>query len=171
MNVTVSEDGVLSGSLNGSDPEGCSVVFAPGAVASNGTAVVNADGSYSYTPSSDYSGPDSFTYTVTDTEGASVTSTVYVTVEGVAETPGLSVRDASGVEDSAIALEITASSSDASEAVSVEVSGVPSGAILSAGVDQGNGTWVVQSADLGGLTLTPAEDFAGTLDLVVTAIA
>ncbi len=34
----------------------------------HGTAVVNADGSYTYTPDADYSGTDSFTYTVTDAD-------------------------------------------------------------------------------------------------------
>jgi VCBS repeat-containing protein len=41
---------------------------------------VNADGSYTYTPSADYSGPDSFTYTVTDGQRGSNTYTVSITV-------------------------------------------------------------------------------------------
>ncbi|MBK8577074.1 MAG: cadherin-like domain-containing protein [Candidatus Accumulibacter sp.] len=33
---------------------------------SHGSVVVNADGSFTYTPDADYHGPDSFTYTLTD---------------------------------------------------------------------------------------------------------
>lgn len=47
---------------------------------SHGAAVLNADGTASYTPSTDYSGTDSFDYTATDTSGASYTGTVQVTV-------------------------------------------------------------------------------------------
>ena len=35
---------------------------------SNGTLSFNADGSYEYTPNANYTGGDSFTYTVTDAE-------------------------------------------------------------------------------------------------------
>lgn len=45
----------------------------------HGSVTVRPDGSYSYTPAAGFSGPDSFTYTVTDRSGG--TDTVTVTVQ------------------------------------------------------------------------------------------
>ncbi|ROP74739.1 CshA-type fibril repeat protein [Curtobacterium sp. PhB115] len=46
----------------------------------HGDVTVQKDGSYTYTPRGTYSGPDSFTYTATDTEGTVITATVSVTI-------------------------------------------------------------------------------------------
>jgi LPXTG-motif cell wall-anchored protein len=46
----------------------------------NGTVVVNADGSYDYTPNQDFVGADSFTYTITDDFGQTRTATVTLNV-------------------------------------------------------------------------------------------
>ena len=53
------------------------VSFTPPA---HGTATVNPDGSFVYTPAVGYYGPDSFTYTATSSEGASATGTVTIDV-------------------------------------------------------------------------------------------
>ena len=50
----------------------------------------------------------------------------------------------------------------------ITVSGVPSGWTLNAGTSSGNGVWTVQTANPGGLAITPAEQFAGALTLNVT---
>src|SRR6202012_740654 len=46
----------------------------------HGSVVVNADGSYTYTPTTGYVGTDSFSYVVTDHSGATSTNTVTLTV-------------------------------------------------------------------------------------------
>ncbi len=46
----------------------------------HGDLTVEQDGSYSYTPTAGYSGPDSFTYTAKDGDGATITGTVTITV-------------------------------------------------------------------------------------------
>lgn len=46
----------------------------------HGTATRNADGTIRYTPNPGYSGPDSFTYVVSDGQGGTATGTVAVTV-------------------------------------------------------------------------------------------
>ena len=54
---------------------------------SRGTAVLNADGSVTYTPEANYTGTDTFTYTVCDDDAEATCSTATVTVnilEGVA---------------------------------------------------------------------------------------
>ena len=51
---------------------------------SHGTVTVNADGSYTYTPDPDFSGLDSYTYTIVDSLGATSTATVHLTVTPIA---------------------------------------------------------------------------------------
>ncbi|RCK31806.1 beta strand repeat-containing protein, partial [Thalassospira xiamenensis] len=142
----------------------------------------NGDGSWtlsasdleglSITPSGDYSGSFDLTVTVTSQDGndtASISDTITVAVAGVADKPALDVSNVSGTEDSAIALDIDAGLTDASELLTVTISGVPEGAALSAGTDNGDGSWTLSTADLNGLSITPAEDFSGSFDLTVTA--
>ena len=77
------------------------------------------------------------------------------------------------MEDQAIPLDVSAAltDTDGSETLSVTIGGVPAGAILSAGTDNGGGGWTLAPADLAGLELTPAADFNGAFDLTVTATA
>ncbi len=122
-------------------------------------------------PADDYSGSFDLNVTVTSTDGddtASVSETITVDVAGVADTPSLDVSDASGNEDTAISLDIDAGLSDGSEVLSVTIDGVPDGATLSAGTDNGDGTWTLGADDLDGLTITPADDYSGSFDLNVT---
>ncbi|MEH0861083.1 Ig-like domain-containing protein [Halobacteriovorax sp. DPLXC-1] len=114
--------------------------------------------------------------TVTATEGSnsdsqSVSATLNVTVNAVADAPTLSVADASGDEDTAIALSISPSlvDTDASESLSITIGNVPTGAILSAGTDNGDGSWTLSEAQLAGLTITPPLNSGDDFVLQVTA--
>ncbi|NIZ01572.1 calcium-binding protein [Thalassospira lucentensis] len=124
------------------------------------------------TPADDFSGSFDLGVTAQSADGEDVATTsgsITVDVAGLADAPTLDVSDASGSEDSAIALDIDAGLTDSSEALTVTISGVPDGAALSAGIDNGDGTWTLSSGDLDGLTITPADDFSGSFDLGVTA--
>ncbi|NIY77847.1 hypothetical protein HED22_19540, partial [Thalassospira sp. HF15] len=124
------------------------------------------------TPPDDFSGSFDLDVTASSADGSDVataTDTLTVDVTGVADVPTLDVSDASGNEDSAIALDIDAGLTDSSETLTVTISGVPDGATLSAGTDNGDGTWTLGSDQLDGLTITPADDFSGSFDLGVTA--
>ncbi len=124
------------------------------------------------TPADDFSGSFELGVTATSADGEDVATTsgsITVDVAGVADAPTLDVADASGSEDSAIALDIDAGLTDSSETLTITISGVPDGAELSAGTDNGDGTWTLSSSDLEGLTITPADDFSGSFDLGVTA--
>ncbi|EKK02698.1 protein containing Planctomycete extracellular domain protein [Rhodopirellula baltica SH28] len=84
------------------------------------------------------------------------TGLLTVTVEPDSDIPTLTVSNASGNEDTAISLSISAALTDPSEVLSdVTITGVPAGASLSAGADAGGGTWTVPVGSLGGLTITP----------------
>ena len=65
--------GLLAGS---SDAEGFGLTAALVAPPANGQVTVNADGSFTYTPTAGFSGTDSFTYRVEDANGATATATV-----------------------------------------------------------------------------------------------
>ncbi|MBO6773626.1 MAG: hypothetical protein JJ898_20070, partial [Thalassospira sp.] len=139
----------------------------------HGTWTLNSDQleGLTITPADDYSGSFDLSVTAVSTSGNDSTSTsdvITVDVAGVADTPSLEVADASGNEDSAISLDISAGLSDASEILSITISGVPDGATLSAGTDNGDGTWTLSAGDLDGLTITPPEDYSGGFDLDVT---
>ncbi|MEM1241833.1 MAG: DUF4347 domain-containing protein, partial [Cyanobacteria bacterium P01_H01_bin.26] len=69
--------GVLDGDTDADgDTLSAEIASAPG----NGTASLNTDGSFSYTPNAGFSGDDSFTYTVSDGNGGVDTATVTVAV-------------------------------------------------------------------------------------------
>jgi VCBS repeat-containing protein len=78
--LTVPKPGVLA---NDTDVEGDALTVAtprPASGPSHGTLTLNADGSFSYTPNSNYSGPDSFTYRATDGSASSAPATVGISV-------------------------------------------------------------------------------------------
>lgn len=87
-----------------------------------------------------------------------ITAPLAVTVNPAADVPTVTVSDASGDQGSAIALNLAAAStdSDGSETVSVTILGVPAGAALSAGTNNGDGSWTLTAAQLVGLTITSA---------------
>ena len=73
--------------------------------------------------------------------------------------------------DTAITLDIASAltDTDGSESLSIVISGVPTGANLSAGTDNGDGTWTLTQGQLSGLTLTPPSDSDTDFTLTVTA--
>jgi hypothetical protein len=60
---------------------------------------------------------------------------------------------------------------DPSETLAITIAGVPTGATLSAGTDQGGGIWALTPAQLAGLTLTPPANSDSDFTLTVTATA
>src|SRR5207302_1804201 len=88
---------------------------------------------------------------------ASTAHDILVTVNAVADAPTLTVADATGNEDAAIALSISSAltDTDGSESLSITISGVPTGASLNHGIDNGGGSWTLTPAQLAGLTITP----------------
>ncbi|GAB5490923.1 MAG: hypothetical protein Phog2KO_11380 [Phototrophicaceae bacterium] len=85
---TMNEDTVLLGNVsdNDSDVDGDALTVALLSTVSNGVLVLNSDGSFTYTPSADYFGSDSFSYTLSDSNGGSNSATVAITVSDVIDT-------------------------------------------------------------------------------------
>ena len=91
----------------------------------------------------------------------------------MADAPTLTVSNATGNEDTAIPLNISAAltDTDGSETLSITVAGVPNGAVLSAGTKNADGTWTLAPNQLQGLTVTPAHNSNVDFNLTVTATA
>ena len=92
------EDGVLAASSpgllgNDLDPDGDALTAGLVTGASHGTLNLNVDGSFTYTPAADYTGPDSFSYVANDGTADSEPATVSITVTPENDPP---VADAGG---------------------------------------------------------------------------
>ena len=86
--LTVAAPGVLA---NDFDAEGDAMTVVPGDAPVHGELTLNANGSLTYVPDADYEGPDSFTYSVSDSGGdgtsESAPAQVRITVGPVADPP------------------------------------------------------------------------------------
>ena len=146
----VDEDGsvVLDVPFNSSDPDGDTLTTTVTTDPQYGTAVVESDGSATYTPDADYDGADSFVYQVCDPSGLCASGTVTLTVAPVNDTP--IATDFTGYvdQDASAVLDVPAHSSD------------PDGDPLTTTVTTPlHGTAVVEVD--GSVTYTPSAGYAG----------
>jgi large repetitive protein len=100
---TVAEDATLTVAApgvrgNDTDAEGAVLTTALVSDVAHGRLVLNSDGSFAYTPDAGYSGPDAFTYRVSDGSLSSVPATVALTVTAVNDAP-VAVADAMSVAE------------------------------------------------------------------------
>lgn len=88
MSILITQNSSISHNLIATDPNDdyASLNFWLGSSTSHGSVTVNADGSFTFTPNNDYSGTDSFTYSVQNTLGEIDTATVNITVENTVAT-------------------------------------------------------------------------------------
>ena len=123
---------------------------------------------------------DDFTLRVTATsteadggDSESVVGNISVSVTGVADTPEVTVHDETGNEDQWTQLHLDANltDTDGSETLSIEITGVPDGAILSPGTFVSDGVWTVSATQLPLVCIRPPNDFSGdiTMTLAVTS--
>ncbi len=120
--------------------------------ADNGTVVVNADGTISYTPNQNFNGTDTITYIVDDGNGASDTATVTVTVNAVNDAPVAVDDTGTGDEDTSITGNVIGNDTDVdNDNVDLEVV---------SNTTPAHGTLAI--ATNGDYTYTPDADFNGT---------
>jgi VCBS repeat-containing protein len=113
------EDTTINGTLTATDPDiGDSKTFslAAGGQATNGTVTVNSDGTFSYVPTADFSGTDSFTFRVVDSAGASSTATVTLTVTAVNDDPVTAPDAATTDSDTPVTISVRLNDEDAEDA-------------------------------------------------------
>jgi VCBS repeat-containing protein len=82
--LTVTAPGVLA---NDTDPNGDPLTAVLGLAPTKGTLTLNANGSFTYTPNSDFSGTDSFEYQAHDGTSPSVAVTVTISIAPVNDPP------------------------------------------------------------------------------------
>lgn len=126
--------------------------------ASHGSLAFNADGSFSYTPSANYSGSDSFTYMFTVNGLESTVAAVELTVNPVNDAPVAAYDSAVTAFNTAIAVNVLSNDTDADgNALSVgAITGMPA-----------NGSAVINPDNT--ITYTPNTGFSGTDRFYYTA--
>ncbi|MFM2585047.1 tandem-95 repeat protein [Vibrio campbellii] len=125
----------------------------------NGTVVVNNDGTVTYTPNQDYNGPDQFTYTVTS-GGVTETTTVTLNVTPVNDKPVVE----NTIADQSLEEDFTPYTIDLNDAFS-DVDNADGELTFSV---SGNSNIQVSIVD-GIATITPTADWNGSEELTFTA--
>ncbi|MHB8897921.1 MAG: Ig-like domain-containing protein, partial [Thermoguttaceae bacterium] len=122
---TVDEDGTLTvtaanGVLkNDTDPDSTSFTAAIVTQPAHGTVTLNADGSFTYTPTANYQGTDTFTYKASDGTGAATSpaATVTVTVNDKPDAPVATDDTSNAVNDgNSILIDVLANDTTAPDA-------------------------------------------------------
>ncbi|MBV5242381.1 tandem-95 repeat protein [Mycolicibacterium sp. PAM1] len=150
--ATTAEDtpAVIDVRANDTDPDGDALTVTAVGSPLHGTVVV-LDGKVSYTPTADYHGTDTFTYTISDGE-LTDTATVTVTVTPVNDLP-VATNDAVTVAGNSTGNLINVLSNDSdpdADALTVTILGTPSqGGLVSVNADST-------------VAYTPATGFSGT---------
>ena len=116
--VSVDEDGsaTIAVLANDSDADGHALTVTGVGAPTHGVAVLNSDGTITYTPHANYHGTDSFNYTISDGHGGTASATVSVTVNPA--TPGNTapVANADAIEvdeDAPVIIAVLSNDSDA----------------------------------------------------------
>ena len=78
----------------------------------NGSVVINADETVSFTPASNFNGSDGFSYTVADGQGGTDTATVTINISAVNDAPTATVDSASTSEDLAVTIDVLSNDDD-----------------------------------------------------------
>ncbi|SDY02464.1 Ig-like domain-containing protein [Citreimonas salinaria] len=120
------------------------------ATSTNGTVIINADNTLTFTPDADYNGPATITYTVTDPDGNTDTADVAITVNPLNDPPVAIDDPVTTEEDTTITIDPLGNDSDP-DGDPLTVTGV---------TDPANGT-VTLNPD-GTVDYTPDSGFTGT---------
>lgn len=106
--VSTDEDNAVSGTVTASDvDEADTLTFTVVNPGTNGVAVINGDGTFTYTPSADFAGVDTFTFEADDGQGGLDTGTVTVTVNPINDAPLASGALTAAVFDTTNSLQNT----------------------------------------------------------------
>jgi large repetitive protein len=151
--VSTPEDAPLTGAVSAADVDGDTVNYGVVTDVTNGTLVLNPDGSFTYTPAADFSGTDSFTFQASDGSADSNTATVTINVTPVNDGPVASADGYTTAEDASLTIPaqgVLANDADAdADALTAVLVSYPA-----------HGTLIL-NAD-GSFTYTPAADFNGS---------
>ncbi|MGH9458687.1 MAG: Ig-like domain-containing protein, partial [Thermoanaerobaculia bacterium] len=145
--LTVPVPGVLG---NDTDADSTTVTATLVSGTSNGTLVLNADGSFTYTPNSEFSGSDSFTYKASDGTNVSNVATVTIDVLPVDDPPVAVADSATADSGASVSINVLANDFDADSSTLT----------LSSNTTPSNGA--VSCSSTGVCTYTSNAGFSGT---------
>jgi hypothetical protein len=111
QSVTTAEDTAVAITLAGTDADGNPLTYAVVAGPANGSLTGTAP-DLSYTPTVNYYGSDSFTFTVNDGTVDSATATVSITVTPVNDAPLATAQSVTTAEDTAVAITLAGTDAD-----------------------------------------------------------
>ncbi|WP_296129339.1 retention module-containing protein [Pseudomonas sp. Ga0074129] len=135
---------------NDSDPDGNAISIVSVQGATNGTVAL-VDGNVRFTPSADYNGPATFTYTVSDGRGGLSTATVTLGIKAVNDAPVAVVDNITTNEDTGITINVLTNDRD-----------VDGDSLSVTSATTSNGTVVINDNTL---IFTPAINFSGTAQI------
>jgi len=164
-NASGSEDGVINGNVltndSDADRDALTVDTVPVQGPQHGLLVLNTDGSFSYTPDVNYNGSDSFTYRVTDADGATSTATVSLTITAVNDAPSAaSIADRDSTAGTTVTFDAAAVFADVDgDTLTYSSTGLPPGLSLDPATGQINGTPTTQGSY--SVTLSAADGNGG----------
>ncbi len=154
---------------NDNDPDGDDLTVTV-ATAPNGTVVINADGTITYTPNQDFNGTDTITYTISDGNGGTSTATVEVTVALVNDAPevDIPIADLNNEDADVISVDISDKFSDLDgDTLTFTATGLPAGLSIDAN-GLITGTIDNQASQINGgvytVTITADDGNGGTVD-------
>ena len=114
--VETPEDTPVSASVSATDvdTDTAALTYTKASDPAHGSVTVNSDGTYTYTPDTDWNGTDSFDVTVSDgqAENNTDTGTVVVTVTPVNDAPDAVDDTASTSEDTAVTIDVLSNDND-----------------------------------------------------------
>jgi len=156
QNLSTPEDTPISGQVTATDADGDVLSYSVSSNAAHGAVALNiTTGTFTYTPSLNYNGSDSFVVTVSDGKGGVTTSTINIGVTPVNDAPVAGNQSLSTPQDTPISGAVSATDPDG-DTLTYSVSG-----------SSAHGT-VVLNASTGGFTYTPNAGYNGSDSFVVT---
>ena len=150
VNVTINETYTGDAAFNDIETDDDPITYTLDNDVTNGTLDLNEDGTYTYTPNTDYLGSDSFTYIVCDWTFLCDTATVNINVVPANAGP-VGVDDIYTIdEDEVLTANVGDNDTDADgDALTFAVTSAPTNGML-------------QFTDDGGFIYTPASEYSGT---------
>ena len=148
VSLSTDEDTTVNSQLQAYDPDGDPLTYTVVSNPANGTLVLSTNGTFTYTPTSNVSGTDSFSFRASDGQVNSNTAMATITIAQINDAPVAEAVSLSTEEDTAVNGQLQAYDPDGDPLTYTVVDNPAMGTLL--------------LTDSGAFTYTPASDFNGT---------
>ncbi|MFL5679682.1 MAG: Ig-like domain-containing protein [Chloroflexota bacterium] len=161
--VTTPEDTAASVAVltNDTDVDGDALTVTAVTKPGHGTATIGASGVITYTPAAEYSGADSFGYTLSDGHGGRAAGAVSITVTPVNDVPTATAKSASTTYQTALTIRLVGNDRETCE-LGWEIVTPPAHGSVAAPSAIACSQFFVPFQDQVNVKYTPADGFSGT---------